>query len=103
MASQTARGWANGERLWVNQPTLQNLGTGIVDSGAGYTDSSHHWPNLGFLVQIWCFRVSIPVVPVIETWSLRSFSARMTTVDCYAMLVQPTTLLQKYKSCKYWH
>lgn len=29
----------------VTQPTLQNLGTGLVISGAGHMDNTRHWPN----------------------------------------------------------
>lgn len=45
----TARRWADciDTMGGVTQPTLQNPGTGIVIS-----ENTHHWTNLGFLVQI---------------------------------------------------
>lgn len=77
----------------VAQPTLQNLGTGLVVSGARHTESIHHWPNLGFLVQKLVVWGCIPVVSVAEPLEYAVFSARMITAKCYAALVlQPTVV-----------
>lgn len=49
----TARRWADCIESMgnVTQPTLQDLGTGLVVSGPRHMDNIRHWPNLGFLVQ----------------------------------------------------